>query len=81
MSHYVLRCPDCRVVIAQCRCPNPAKQERVSAAPCDECVQKQVAAQIFKAQEAIRENMERKSVLDEVARMSGNQTAAEMLDP
>jgi hypothetical protein len=39
-----------------------------------------VAAQISKAQDQIREEMLRKSILDEVARMSGNDTAARMLD-
>lgn len=42
--------------------------------------EEQIAAQIFKAQEIIRENMLKKSLLDEVARMSGNEAAAAMLD-
>lgn len=40
----------------------------------------QIAAQIFEAQETIRQNMDRQRTLDEVARMSGNETAARMLD-
>lgn len=40
----------------------------------------QIAAQIFEAQETIKANMLQKTLLDEVARMSGNDTAARMLD-
>lgn len=39
-----------------------------------------IAAQIFEAQETIRRNMTQQSILAEVARMSGNEVAAGMLD-
>ena len=38
----------------------------------------QIAAQIFEAQETIKRNMTRRRVADEVARMSGNEAAADM---
>ena len=55
-AHFVMKC-ECGRVIAQCRCPDPAKQVRVSPAPCEECLEK---------------------VRDEVARMSGNDVAADL---
>lgn len=42
-GHFILRCA-CGAVIAQCRCPDPAKQVRVSPAPCDDCLEKARAA-------------------------------------
>lgn len=38
----------------------------------------QIAAQIFEAQETIKRSMTRRRVTDEVARMSGNEAAADM---
>lgn len=42
--------------------------------------EEQVAAQIFQATEHLRMGREQQTLLEEVARMSGNETAAAMLD-
>lgn len=40
----------------------------------------QIAAQIFEAQETIKRNMDQRTMIDEIARMSGNDTAAGYID-
>jgi hypothetical protein len=35
--HFKVVCPECGGVVAQCRCPAPAKTQSVSAHPCAEC--------------------------------------------
>lgn len=38
MSHFILKCQYCCTVLAQCRCPSPAKQIKYTL--CEECKDK-----------------------------------------